>query len=400
MFRQFTLLIGFVVLMMGCQSSGSYQLQVEAGPHSRLPAAISFELPAELLEKQLQLVSPEGTVFPVQSDQEGTGWFVTPSLSAGQNISLALQIADQQNSGMTINQAEGKLYIRQNQQPVLTYNFEEVPPPTPDIPQKYQRGGYIHPVITPSGTVITDDYPSNHVHHHGIWGAWTKTIFQDRTPDFWNMGDSSGTVNPVRLLDTWQGPVSAGFSAQHVYVDLSGPSAIEALKEIWQVKVYNLSNQDKDYFMFDQTVIQECSTDDTLFLPEYRYGGVGFRGLAQWNGEGNTTFLTSEGKDRSTGHATRANWCYVGGKVDGNSAGIAIMCHPDNFEAPQPMRIHPHEPFFNYAPSQAGDWYIAPSKPYIARYRYIVYDGEPDPDWLDQLWQNYADPPKVHLVKN
>ena len=46
-------------------------------------------------------------------------------------------------------------------------------------------------------------------------------------------------------------------------------------------------------------------------------------------------------------------------------AGIGFLCHPDNFRAPQNMRIHPSEPFFNFAPCQTGDFDIAPGKPYV-----------------------------------
>jgi hypothetical protein len=42
------------------------------------------------------------------------------------------------------------------------------------------------------------------------------------------------------------------------------------------------------------------------------------------------------------------------------------------------MRIHPTEPFFNFAPSQLGQWEIKPGQPYVSRYRYIVHDGPPD----------------------
>ena len=45
-----------------------------------------------------------------------------------------------------------------------------------------------------AGRVITGDYPPDHIHHHGVWFAWTKTEFEGRHPDFWNMGDGTGTV--------------------------------------------------------------------------------------------------------------------------------------------------------------------------------------------------------------
>ena len=61
------------------------------------------------------------------------------------------------------------------------------------------------------------------------------------------------------------------------------------------------------------------------------------------------------------------------------------------------MRIHPTEPFFNFAPSQAGDWEIRPGEEYVSKYRFVVLDGKPDKAFLDQLWQDYAFPAEVTL---
>jgi hypothetical protein len=96
-------------------------------------------------------------------------------------------------------------------------------------------------------------------------------------------------------------------------------------------------------------------------------------------------------------HATRARWCHIGGEVDGKLAGTAILGHPDNFRAPQPMRIHPNEPFFCFAPSQLGEWQIEPGQPYVARYRFVVMDGEPDPALLDAYWAGYANPTQARI---
>src|SRR6185312_13814605 len=77
---------------------------------------------------------------------------------------------------------------------VLSYQAQPDGLPSPGIKPIFLRGGYLHPVYTPSGRIVTDDYPSDHFHHHGIWFAWTKTEFEGRHPDFWNMGDGTGRV--------------------------------------------------------------------------------------------------------------------------------------------------------------------------------------------------------------
>ena len=113
-------------------------------------------------------------------------------------------------------------------------------------------------------------------------------------------------------------------------------------------------------------------------------------------GAAKTEFLTSNGEtDRVKGNETQANWCHIGGEVEGQFAGVTIMGHPENFRAPQPMRLHPTEPFFCFAPSQAGDWQIEQSKPYVSRYRFVVTDGRPNKTAIDEIWKAYARPPRA-----
>ena len=254
-------------------------------------------------------------------------------------------------------------------------------------------------MFTPSGRSITDDYPADHYHHHGIWFAWTKTEFEGRHPDFWNVGDGTGKVEFVSLDRTWSGAVQAGFVSRNRYVDVSAPAPITVLNEEWKVTVYNVGRSGRGYRMFDLVSTQNLATSSPLNLPEYRYGGIGFRGHRQWLEKNNCDFLTSEGKDRNNGHATRARWCHIGGKIDGQPAGMAILDHPDNFRSPQAMRINPDQPFFCYSPSLIGDWKIEPGKPYISRYRFVVYDGLPDRNEIDRLWNDYASPVQVSITQ-
>ena len=278
---------------------------------------------------------------------------------------------------------------------LMSYQAEPGEFPRADIKPVFKRGGYLHPITTPSGKVVTDDFPSNHIHHHGVWWAWTHTEFDGRQPDFWNMGDGKGLVEFEALDREWNGNLHAGFRARHRFVDTTSGKPVTVLNETWQVTAYAAGTSSR-YWIFDLVSEQQCATGNELKLPTYRYGGVGVRGNWAWNGTGKAFFLTSEGEtDRDKGNATLGRWCDMGGDVDGGRVGIAILCHPENFRAPQPMRLHPTEPFFNYAPQQAGDMAIKPGEKYVAKYRFVVHDGPPDQAELDRLWNDYAHPPVV-----
>jgi hypothetical protein len=283
---------------------------------------------------------------------------------------------------------------------VLSYQDTPKDPPEGARPV-FKRGGYIYPLYTPGGVQILNDFPADHYHHHGIWTAWTKTQFHDRTPDFWNVGDLSARIEPASLASEtlYSGSVYGGLTHKLNFIDIKAqPAPITVLHQTWDFRLYHLGEQNSAYRIFDLILKDTCATDAPLKLPKYHYGGLGLRGSAQWEkGSDKCVFLTSEGKTRADGNETTGRWCHIGGKVDDKLAGCAILGHPSNFRAPQGMRLNPKEPFFCFAPSQGGEWEITPEKPYEARYRIVVYDGPANADELNRLWNDYAQPPKVSV---
>jgi hypothetical protein len=226
------------------------------------------------------------------------------------------------------------------------------------------------------------------------------------------MGDGTGSVEFESLIDTWSGRVQAGFKASNRYVDLTTPTPTTVLIETWNVSLYGVglgsspspraaaarpSASRQSYRLFDLMLTQELVTSNPLTLPEFLYGGVAFHGSRSWDGPTGAQVLTSEGKTRANGDATRARWCYIGGVVSGSNAGIAILGHPANARAPQPARMYRDEPFLNFAPTQAGRLDLSVGRPFIARYRFVTLDGPPDIDLFERLWRDYAEPVRVYV---
>lgn len=381
------------------------RITVEAGGFERRDTVVHFTLPMDAPPVNLMPNLDRDT--PWQGEGRNA-WFVVRDLKRGQKktyvLDTSLRSGLRRITGTQARSENGSVTLSAFNKTALVYRTEktELPPNRPDLTPIFQRGGYIHPVLSPSGKQITDDYPSNHKHHHGIWFAWTHTEFEGRTPDFWNMGDGKGFVKFESLEKTWSGPVHAGFLSKHRQMDLTEKSGNgkpqTALLETWNVKLYAVGSESaKPYFLFDLEITDTCA-HGPLKLPQYRYGGIGIRGNWAWNGKDKLNFLNSEGMtDRSKGDnaETVGRWAHMGGMLDGGLTGIAVLDHPDNVRAPQPQRIHPTEPFLNLAPQQAGDVEITPGKPLTLRYRFVVADGAPDKAELERLWNDYAHPPKI-----
>jgi hypothetical protein len=385
-----------------------FEITVSSGSVERFGTVVQIPLPADVAPGNYVLESPDGSKNVLQVDPGNTGWLMLGHLPAGQDIRFRFDTSASRieidegagdagyQSGTRVVMHENTLDLLSDGRHVISF-FHGVNNPPAQLDERYRRGGYIHPVKTPSGTVLSSHLdPERHPHHSGIWSAWTNTSYQGRTPDFWNVHQGTGRVDIEELISTWSGGVHAGFESMNRFTDLSSGEALTVLFEHWKVRVYYLPGN-PDYHMFDLEITQNIEGSDPLILPEYRYGGIGFRGHADWADHPETTsFLTSEGLGRD-GHGTRTRWCHVGGYSEGKPGGIAILGHPSNYRFPQTVRIHPEEPFFNYAPTQLGDMEIEPGTPYTSRLRFITYDGEPDPELIERLWTDYARPPVVQV---
>jgi hypothetical protein len=371
---------------------------VSAGDLDRQNTPVPLTLPAELAGKPFELRGPGGRL-PLDLDAQGAGVFVLPSLKKGKQARYQLhelKRPPKAAAGVEVVRDKDNVDVRVAGKRVLRYQADNIPP-RPDIGPEFHRGGYLHPLFTPSGVQVTDDYPKDHKHHHGIWTAWTSTEYEGRKPDFWNVGGKKARKDHVSTGEVLPGAAAGRFTTQLSSTDLSATPPRQVLKETWKVTVYRTHAKAPPYYLFDLEWTDEIVGSVPLVLPQYRYGGLGVRGHIDWFGKDRAYFLTSEGKDRSNGEDSTARWVHMGGKTGETLAGIAVLDHPGNFRAPQPVRIHPDQPFLCYSPPKAGKMSLDPGKPYTSRYRFVVADGAPDKALLERLWNDYAHPPAVEV---
>jgi Methane oxygenase PmoA len=382
----------------------SFTVTVAAGAHARRDCIVTFTLPATTTPWPNCLRDPAGRVLPLQVDDPGvdaqagrTACFVLPELAAGKTLVLTAIATEPTPLNAQAEKVAGTVAFTVQGRPVVTY--QQAPSPLPaGYDPAVQRGGYLFPLFTPSGRLVIDDYPPNHRHHHGIWTAWTSATFAGRALDFWNLAKKSATIEPVALDRSWSGPVHAGLVARHAYIDLlAKPAPIRVLDEAWTMRVYSLGTGDAKVRILDLAITQSCATDQPLELPTYHYGGLGVRGNRAWDAPGLPDVLNSDGQARIAADSHPSRWCRLGGPVDGGQASVAILCHPGNFRAPQPVRMHPKEPYLCWAPSQGGPWRISPGEPYVMHYRILTADGLTDRAELDRCWTDYAEPPIVTI---
>lgn len=396
----------FVVALSGvvCGEGSLATIRVDAGAYDRVdtPVSVSVEGPAigagafMLVEK----VGGESVTYPAQLEAGSPPriWFVlagTTKAGAARTFSL-VKAGEAKWDGVTVVKTDKYLELAHRGDKVLRYNHAIVPPPEGQD-KLYERSGFIHPMWSTKGTVLTNIHAADHIHHLGIWMPWTHTQFEGKPVDFWNLKEGQGTVRFSRYLSMTEGPVYGGFKAEQEHVALKTAEGEKVvLNEVWDVRVFNVGGPEKGYRIVDFASTQRCVADSPLHQEEYRYGGFGFRATGKWD-EANAEYLTSEGKNRKNGHTTRARWCDTSGEIDGWE-GITFYSHPGNFQHPEPMRIWPEgQVFFNFCPSQATAWDMEPGVNHVFRYRMYIHEGKITVPAAERIWADYAEPPKVTI---
>jgi hypothetical protein len=303
-------------------------------------------------------------------------------------------------AGYRLSETKSQISVQRGKTTVLVYN--KMSPPVPEgISDVYRRSGFLHPVQSPNGRVVTATFPFDHPHQHGVFSAWVKTTYGDRELDFWNLAGGTARVLHDRVVSTFATDDTLGFEVDLIHRATKAP-AIDVLRERWRI-TFRAGNESHHSFELETT--QTALTDVPLVVEKYHYGGMAFRGPVSWlqkkdadlkkrpdSVSAPSDFLNDLGSERRTGNHQHAKWVALHGEIKGDTVSVTVFGHPDNFRAPEAARLHPTKPYFCFAPCFDGAFSITKQEPYKAHYRYIVTDAAPDSNWLNEQWALFAKP--------
>jgi hypothetical protein len=373
-----------------------WEIAVKAGLLAREEVTVSALLPGTPTVSSVLVRAPNGARVPSQMPADGQVVFRAKAMKAGgQGIYLAEEAESPSGKGGVLAvQAPDGVKLTIDGKPILTYQIQRQPG-RKDIAPEYWRNGYLHPLYSPAGVLITDDYPKDKLYQHGIWSGWQKVEFQGSHPDFWDAGLKKGRVAVESVTPLWGGPLRGGFEAHQYFTDLDRRVGATVLREGWSVTAFRDSSR-APYFVVDLESGQEVVSGQVT-LGESPFGGITMRGNRDWQGTGLSFFLTSEGQDRAHAQGAAARWCYMGGKTGGKLAGVAILSYPQNSKQTEAVFIDPEEPVMGFAPAKNGPITVRPGRPLKLKYRFVVLDGKPDSKLFNRLWNDFANPPTVEV---
>ena len=306
-------------------------------------------------------------------------------------------------SDAAIDYADGRITVSIGGQPVMSYQSAMKSPPE-GINPLVRGNGFVHPFRTPGGAVVTDDFPPDHPHQHGLFHAWTKARFRGHRVDFWNTHKGLGRVVHRRLLGESGGggfsldgplPEHAGFLVRLEHLDTTTEPPVIAMVEDRRYTVRRITEPtDRGELVahaidFESTLT--AATDDPVTLQQYLYGGVACRGPRGWTIAAGHRFVTADGDDRIARNHTPQHWVASTGPAgDDSRATVALLSHPSNVRSPQPVRLHPEMPYFVFSPTVNEPLIVDRDHPLVSRYRYLAFDGEPEAGVMEAFWEGYA----------
>jgi methane monooxygenase PmoA-like len=405
--RHLVLTCLFLIACSSALASQTIVFEVEAGRQDRENTPIFVSLPQPMWRADdLRLTridnNAEVAVQILSSEEPQAVWILRDRLLAGQTRQYRLEATDTMPKTtplVTCADNGEKLLLSVGEKPILKYQHAVKEAPD-GIDPVYRRSGYIHPVFTPSGRAITDDFPPDEPHQHGVFFAWVNTTVAGHNVNFWDPKARTGQVGHSAIEKIGEGDVFADFRVALLHLDITNMDASQPVfNETWTVRAYNLDRQ----FLIDFESVQTCVADSCTVNMHY-YGGMAFRGLRSWFDDQSVALVTSEGRDQRTGNESRPKWVRMSGPVESDIgsnnklATLLVMGHPSNFRADQPVRLHPDKPYFCFAPMIIGPFTIAGQQSYISRYRFSIFDGENNADTNQRAWTDYAEPPTVRIL--
>lgn len=280
--------------------------------------------------------------------------------------------------------------------PVLTYQTATAKTPT-GVKESFAMSGFIHPLRTLSGEILTRIQPEDHFHHYGLWGPWTRATIAGRSVDFWNLGDEKGRVEFHEILLTKEGTDQALIKVKQNHIDLT--QSAEGTLAMEEELTISLKPIDSNRYMLDYHREFWTTIPSGIVLDQYRYGGgIFFRATENW-GSSNSQLLTSESKSWDQADASRARWIMARGASEHKSgkSGLLLLSHPKNYSHPEPLRVWPSDSnqgkgnvFLGFTPIREKEWKLDFGKNYQLRYRLIVFDGELSYEEAEAYWRSFV----------
>lgn len=346
----------------------------DSEPLQLVPAILPNGLPSEQ-QQDLMLVAP-------------------PEAAANRTVrSYSLAALEQApQSPFSFHESEGvTLRVEQSGKPVLAYNFGTITnEKVPVTEHRRSRACYVHPVWGLNGEILTDDFPKDHYHHHGIFWTWPHVKIDGQQHDLW----AGSTI--AQRFERW-------------LVRRTGHlAAVLAVENGWYVGPKRVMRERVWIRVWRATETSRCVDFDLTFIPEDRpielwgaegksYGGFTMRFKPGPRSE--TLITVPQGKTSGDLPDTPLAWADFTSKFEGATqrSGAAIFVPPHHPDFPPTWLTRYYGPLCVGWPGVKSKTF-PPGEPIRLSYRVWIHRSAVEPEDLAAAYADYEAAAKVRAV--
>jgi len=287
------------------------------------------------------------------------------------------------SQGFTALDSAGGTEIRENGKKVLFYQFQPK-----SINGQYERAGYIHPLYSMKETVLTEDHPVDHLHHHGIFWAWHQIVLNGKqVADSWTSEHISW--KPIKMT-VKKDRDKLVINAKLIWNVQASPSdkIIPVISEFTKITVFKSTAR---YRILDFDIKLTALTNDLRIggsSDVKGYGGFSLR----FKLPADISFHSRDSSVTPINEQILAGpWMNFSGSFDGESspkAGVAVFCPTTEPGNKQPWILRSSESMQNIV--FPGNDPVALTKDgKTFNYRLVIQNEELGNDELQAMYQQY-----------
>jgi hypothetical protein len=287
-------------------------------------------------------------------------------------------------SPFTLKEIGGKSeQVDENGKPRFVYNFnkitnEKVPLKDP----RRSRSGYLHPIWGMDGEVLTDDFPRDHYHHHGLFWAWPHVKIGGKSYDLWM---SRGIRQDfVRWIKREAGPVAA-------VLDVDNGWFVGNKKVMVEHVLLRLFRADEksQALDVDLTFIPQGQPITLRGAENKSYGGLTIRFNVRRGDWKRSVITTPRGVSTKDLPETRLAWADLTYPFrKGMPSGAAIFIPQEHPDYPPTWLARHYGPLCIGYPGVDGKTF-PPGQPIRLNYRLWIHTDSPTPDILKRAYADY-----------
>ncbi len=282
-----------------------------------------------------------------------------------------------------LRDAEGRsLQVLEGGRPALTYNYGMMM--KSGVPEDRRRSCYVHPMITPGGIMITDDFPADHYHHRGLSWMWPIVEVAGERHSLWD-------IRGVRQkFERWAGRSSAP------------PPARVGVTNGWYVGERRVAGERLELVIhpaagsgrsIDITLTFEAADQPVRLTGELGPERKGYGGLClRFAPRTGTVIKTSSDSQLKDSNLQPFPWADLSGSFAGGEslAGAAVFIDPGNPGFPNGWTLRNYG-FLGVCWPGLEPYTLEPGRPVTLGYRVWVHDGAPATREIDERFREFAD---------